>query len=74
MPTFEFHEYLFDLIQLGVNHCASGRLRVDTGQWGSIVESVEVIRTHLVARKREGVFRRQTLALEYEGFRKACST
>ena len=34
---------------------------------------VEVIRTILVARKRKGVFRRQTLALEYGVYRKASS-
>ena len=37
-------------------------------------QTVEVIGTLLVARKRKGVFSRQTLALEYEGCRKAYST
>ena len=36
--------------------------------------TVEVIRTCLVARKREGVFCRKTLALEYESCHKAYST
>ena len=36
--------------------------------------TVEVIGTRLIARKREGFFRRQMSALEYEGFCKAYST
>ena len=36
--------------------------------------TVEVIRTLIVASKRKGVFRRQTLELEYKGCRNIYST
>ena len=35
VPTFEVDRYLLDMIQLGVNLCMCGRLRVVTGRWGS---------------------------------------